>query len=97
MVGYKRRTRLSPPATYHTVLWGGTQFLDNTKPDTTSALGLRISLEAFLRNPLDLGTLLELPSPSQKTHKVRFNKTRKITKPKLEDRTSAHKLNNLER
>jgi hypothetical protein len=52
MVDYKRRTGLSPPAAYHTVSWGGTHFLANTKPDTTSALGVRIYLEAFKINPL---------------------------------------------
>jgi hypothetical protein len=48
---YKGRTGMSPPTDYHTVLWGGTNFLANTKPDTTSALGVRISLEAFKKNP----------------------------------------------
>jgi hypothetical protein len=44
-------TGLSPPATYHIVPRGGTHFLANTKPDTTSTLGVVISLEAFKRNP----------------------------------------------
>jgi hypothetical protein len=44
--------RVSPPANYHTVPWGGTYFLANSKPDTSSALGVRISLEAFKRNSL---------------------------------------------
>jgi hypothetical protein len=54
MVDYEGWTWLSPPADYHTVPWGGTHFLANSKPDTTSALGVRISLEAFKRNPLEL-------------------------------------------
>ena len=38
-----------PPTT--AVPWGGTHFLASTESDTTSALGTRISLEAFKRNP----------------------------------------------
>jgi hypothetical protein len=51
VVDYKGRTGLLPPVAYHTVPCGGTHFLANSKPDTTSALGVRISLEAFKRNP----------------------------------------------
>ncbi|RLN35626.1 hypothetical protein C2845_PM03G28820 [Panicum miliaceum] len=51
MVDYNGRTWLSPPAAYHIVPWGGTHFIANTKPDTTSPFGVRISLEAFKRNP----------------------------------------------
>jgi hypothetical protein len=51
MVDYEGRTGLSPPDAYHTIPLGGTHFLTNTKLDTTSALGVRISLEAFKRNP----------------------------------------------
>ena len=38
-----------PPTT--AVPWGGTHFIASTESDTTSALGTRISLEAFKRNP----------------------------------------------
>jgi hypothetical protein len=52
VVDYEGRTGLSPPATYHIVPWGGTHFLANTMPDTTSTLDARISLKAFKRNPI---------------------------------------------
>jgi len=45
-----------PPTTV--VPWGGTHFLASTESDTVSALGTRISIEAFKKNP---------PQPSELT------------------------------
>ena len=52
-----------------TVPWGATHFLASTKPDTTSALDVRNSLEAFQRKTPSfqrrLTTLIEVRKPAR--------------------------------